>query len=272
MKVVQQMSQVMPIDMMAEGGGLMAFVPSWGKPIVEVRVNTDWTGMPIYRERTPWNEYDPQWMLAFKSTSPELVAASRAINEATNKNLPSGKENKYDSGWADIEYLNNPAAWEHVVEGYLGGLATMFNQTKKSTMAIWNEDLREVRNIPVVSRFLKDAGEKSEEYALREDYFNAKGVVDELRSQRGHFRKESIDPSLTEEQRKDVMESRIEMEKMVNATISQWNNLENARKRLEDVVKDNPDQEVTFDGKKGRAEDALDEVTRRMVKLTEGYQ
>ncbi|MBO7307416.1 MAG: hypothetical protein J6U59_05245, partial [Alistipes sp.] len=272
MKVVQQMSQVMPIDMMAEGGGLMAFVPSWGKPIVEVGVNTDWTGMPIYRERTPWNEYDPQWMLAFKSTSPELVAASRVINEATNKNLPSGKENKYDRGWADIEYLNNPAAWEHIAEGYLGGLATMFNQTKKSVMAIWNEDLREVRNAPVISRFLKDTGEKSEEYALREDYFNAKGVVDELRSQRGHFRKESIDPSLTEEQRKDVMESRIEMEKMVNATISQWNNLENARKRLEDMVKDNPDQEVTFDGKKGNAKDALDEMTRRMVKLTEGYQ
>ena len=272
MKVVQQMSQVMPIDMMAEGGGLMAFVPSWAKPIVEVGVNTDWTGMPIYHKRTPWNEYDPQWMLAFKSTSPELVAASRAINEATNKNLPSGKENKYDRGWADIEYLNNPAAWEHIAEGYLGGLATMFNQTKKSAMAIWNEDLREVRNIPVVSRFVKDAGEKSEEYALREDYFNAKKVVDELRSQRGHFRKESTDQSLTEEQRKDVMESRIEMEEMVNATISQWDNLENTRKRLEDMVNDNPDQEVTFDGKKGRAEDALDEVTRRMVKLTEGYQ
>ncbi len=272
MKVVQQMSQVMPIDMMAEGGGLMAFVPSWAKPIVEVGVNTDWTGMPIYRERTPWNEYDPQWMLAFKSTSPELVAASRAINEATNKNLPSGKENKYDRGWADIEYLNNPAAWGHIAEGYLGGLATMFGQTKKSVMAIWNEDLREVRNAPVISRFLKDAGEKSEEYALREDYFNAKGVVDELRSQRGHFRKESTDQSLTEEQRKDVMESRIEMEKMVNATISQWNNLENTRKRLEDTAKDNPDQEVTFDGKKGNAKDALDEVTRRMVRLTEGYQ
>ena len=59
---------------------------------------------------------------------------------------------------------------------------------------------------------------------------------------------------------------------MVNATISQWNNLENARKRLEDMVKDNPDQEVTFDGKKGNAKDALDEMTRRMVKLTEGYQ
>ena len=272
MKVVQQMSQVMPIDMMAEGGGLKAFIPSWGKPIAEVYMNTDWTGMPIYRKRTPWNEYDPQWMLAFKSTSPELVAASRAINEATNKNLQSGKENKYDRGWADIEYLNNPAAWEHVVEGYLGGLATMFNQTKKSVMALWNEDLREVRNVPVVSRFVKDAGEKSEEYALREDYFNAKKVVDELRSQRGHFRKESIDPSLTEEQRKDVMESRIEMEKMANATISQWNNLENARKRLEDMVKDNPDQEVTFDGKKGNVKDAFDEVTRRMVKLTEGYQ
>ena len=272
MKVVQQMSQVLPIDMMAEGGGFKAFIPSWAKPIVEVGVNTDWTGMPIYRKRTPFNEYDPTWMLAFKSTSPELVAASRAINEATNKNLPSGKENKYDRGWADIEYLNNPAAWEHIAEGYLGGLATMFNQTKKSAMAIWNEDLREVRNVPVVSRFVKDVGEKSEEYALREDYFNAKEVVDELRSQRGHFRKESIDPSLTEEQRKDVMESRIEMEKMVNATISQWNNLENARKRLEDMVKDNPDQEVTFDGKKGNAKDALDEVTRRMVKLTEGYQ
>lgn len=273
MKIVQQVSQVLPIDMMAEGGGLKAFIPSWFKPIAEVYMNTDWTGMPIYRKRTPFNEYDPTWMLAFKSTSPEYVAISRAINEATNENLPSGKENKYDRGWADSDYFNNPAAWEHVVEGYLGGLATTFNQTKKSVMALWNKDLREMRNIPVISRFVKSTPE-NEKNTLRNDYFEAKDEVDELRAQRGRFRKESknIDKSLTEEQLEDVLDSLTEMEGMANATISKWDELEKDRKYLEQILKEDPEKKLTIKGKEWKVSDLLDGVTREMITLVEAYR
>lgn len=273
MKIVQQVSQVAPIDMMAEGGGLKAFIPSWFKPIAEVYINTDWTGMPIYRERTPFNEYDPTWMLAFKSTSPEYVAVSRAINEATNENLPSGKENKYDRGWADSDYFNNPAAWEHVVEGYLGGLATTFNQTKKSVMALWNKNLREMRNIPVISRFVKSTPE-NEKNTLRNDYFEAKDEVDKLRAQRGRFRKESknIDKSLTEEQLEDVLESLTEMEGMVNATISKWDELEKNRKSLEQILKEDPEKKITIKGKEWKVSDLLDGVTKEMITLVEAYR
>ena len=265
MKVVQQVSQVMPIDMMAEGGGAMAFIPSWGKPLVEVYENTDWTGMPIYRGRTEYNEHEPQWMLAFKSTSPEFVAVSRAINEATNENLPSGNENKYDRGWADIEYLNNPAAWEHVVEGYLGGLATMFNQTKKSVMALWNKDLRDVRNVPIISRFVKSTEGKNETYSIRNDWYESKEYIDEKKYQLGKFRKETnkIDPSLTSEQVDEVMSARGEAEDMYNELIGAWNDMNYQYERMKDEYKTNPSDTLQFE---------INELMKEMVNVVDNYR
>lgn len=266
-KTIQQMTQVMPIDMMADGGGVMALVPSAAKPVVEVIRNVDWTGRPIYKEETSWNKNDPTWTLAFKSTNPELVKMSRRVNEWTNKNTADGLERPYNRGWADNRYLNNPAVWEHIAEGYLGGMATMFNQSVKSTMALWNEDLREVRNVPIVSRFVKDAGKEGRSYAARNEYYEAKNIMDSWRNEMSKAKKEVLDGSLTDQQRVNSAKLRSSLEAQYAEAFAKWKELDKQRENLEKVL--NTD---ISDQAKEEARKSLDAVMMQMATLVDAYR
>lgn len=79
-KALEQVSQLLPIDFMEGGGGMMAFVPSYAKPFVENAANKDWTGVPIYK-KSDYNKNMPEWTKAYKGTSPELVALARRLDE-----------------------------------------------------------------------------------------------------------------------------------------------------------------------------------------------
>lgn len=262
-KTIQQITQVLPIDMMADGGGAMALVPSAAKPVVEVVFNVDWTGRPIYKEKTPWNQNDPTWTLAFKSTSPELVQMSRLVNEWTNKNTADGLERPYNRGWADNRYLNNPAVWEHILEGYLGGMATMFNQTKKTLMMPFNEDLREVRNVPIASRFIKDAGKEGRSYAARNEYYDAKNIVDSWKNEMSKAKKEVLDESLTDEQRLKAAKLRSSLEQQYMEAAERWKVLDRQRKALEEAYKSDQSEDNR---------QALDDVMMQMATLVEAYR
>lgn len=262
-KTIQQITQVLPIDMMADGGGAMALVPSAAKPVVEVIHNVDWTGGPIYKEKTSWNKNDPTWTLAFKSTSPELVQMSRLVNEWTNKNTADGLERPYNRGWADSRYLNNPAVWEHIMEGYLGGMATMFNQTKKTLMMPFNEDLREVRNVPIASRFIKDAGKEGRSYAARNEYYDAKNIMDSWKNEMSKAKKEVLDESLTDEQRLKAAKLRSSLEQQYTEAAERWKVLDRQRKALEEAYKSDQSEDNR---------QALDDVMMQMATLVEAYR
>lgn len=262
-KTIQQITQVMPIDMMADGGGAMALVPSAAKPVVEVIRNVDWTGRPIYKEETSWNQNDPTWTLAFKSTSPELVQMSRLVNEWTNKNTADGLERPYNRGWADNRYLNNPAVWEHIMEGYLGGMATMFNQTKKTLMMPFNEDLREVRNVPIASRFIKDAGKEGRSYAARNEYYDAKNIMDSWKNEMSKAKKEVLDENLTDEQRLKAAKLRSSLEQQYMEAAERWKVLDRQRKALEEAYKSDQSEDNR---------QALDDVMMQMATLVEAYR
>lgn len=262
-KTIQQITQVMPIDMMADGGGAMALVPSAAKPVLEVIHNVDWTGRPIYKEKTPWNQNDPTWTLAFKSTSPELIGMSRLVNEWTNKNTADGLERPYNRGWADNRYLNNPAVWEHIAEGYLGGIATMALQAKKTLMMPFNEDLREVRNVPIVSRFVKDAGKEGRSYAARNEYYDAKNTMDSWKNEMSKAKKEVLDESLTDEQRLKAAKLRSSLEQQYMEAAERWKVLDRQRKALEEAYKNGQSEENR---------QALDDVMMQMATLVEVYK
>lgn len=158
-KALEQVSQLLPIDFMEGGGGTMAFVPSYAKPFVENAVNKDWTGIPIYK-KSDYNKNMPEWTKAYKSTSPELVALARQLNEI------SGGD-KYTKGKIDV----NPAEIEHLFEGYLGGLGSFVNQTKKTMMMPFNPNLREMRNVPIANKFFKAADEHTKDRRITEEYY-----------------------------------------------------------------------------------------------------
>lgn len=262
-KVVQQVTQVLPIDMMADGGGAMALVPSAVKPFAEVAVNVDWTGKPIYKEETPYNQYDPMWTRAYKSTSPIAVSISRAINEATNENTPEGLERPYNRGWADNKWLNNPAAWEHIYEGFLGGVGTITNQAYKTFSMLWDEDMREVRNAPVLSRFVKTAGGKNETYAIRNEYYEAKDVMDSWRREMSKANSAVVDPALSEKDAAEALALRKSLYEMYIVAKDEWDSLEKQRKELEDQYKDDPTEERRQE---------LNDVMQRMTKIVKRVQ
>ena len=176
LKIAEQLSQVMPIDMLEGEGGLKAFVPSSVKPVVEAYVwNKDWTGLPIYKD-TPFNKEMPEWTKVYKNADPMLVKLSQWSNEFTR-----GKNDL--TGWANW----NPAKVEHLLEGYFGGVATTIEQMSKSAQTIAGTMEFDWRNIPIGSRVIKSGNPRVREQRINNEYFDNIDRMEELRLLRKQF-------------------------------------------------------------------------------------
>ena len=173
-KAAAGFSALLPIDLTGNGGNIAVnMTPTIVQPIAQIVANTDYFGKPIYK-RHEWNERDPEWTKAYKGTAPWLVDATRWLNEAT------GGDN-VKSGLIDL----NPALIEHIFESYLGGVGKTINKSQKTLEMLWNEDLREWRNVPVVSSFYQTAEERTAGSQINREYNNA---VDEMEDTQHLFR------------------------------------------------------------------------------------
>ena len=172
MKLAQQVSQILPVDFL-EGKGdhiVTNLAPTYFKPAIEIAMNESWTGLPIYKD-TPYNKTRPEWTKVYKGTSPQLVDLCRLLSETTGGD-------KYKRGAVEI----NPAVIEHLFNGYFGGVGKTISQTVNSISMIWDEDMREVNNIPVAYRFLKEANERTRTAAINSRYINVYNDFNYLRS------------------------------------------------------------------------------------------
>lgn len=176
-KAMEQVSQIFPIDVIGEGG-FSALVPSYAKPVTESLTNKSWTGLPIYRKNDS-NKYMPEWTKAYKSTSPSLVKLSETLNRWTGGN-------KYRQGAVDF----NPAIVEHLVSGYLGGVGTTLGQLQRGVEALWDEDMRTMRNVPVANRFTRETDERAEEKRIDGIYYDNKEKFDKIAQEESGFKKE----------------------------------------------------------------------------------
>ena len=174
-KATTGFSSMLPIDLTGNGGNVLVSVtPTIGQPFAQIIANKDYFGKPIYRKHE-WNKKDPEWTKAYKSTAPWLVDGTRWLNEITGGN-------NVDKGWIDKPFLggvslNNPALIEHLFESYLGGVGKTLNKTQKTLEMLWNEDLREWRNVPVISSFYQTADERTTGSQVNREYYDA---VDEM--------------------------------------------------------------------------------------------
>lgn len=162
-KMLEQVSQLFPVDFMEGGGSLTSFVPSYAKPIVEAYVtNKDYTGTPIYKD-AEYNKNRPEWTKAYKGTNQALVWASRLLNE-----LGGGDDvKKANVGVMDV----NPAKIQHLLEGYFGGLGKFVFQTMKVASMPFNEDNRELRNVPIINSFYKTSDERTKDRAITSKFY-----------------------------------------------------------------------------------------------------
>lgn len=165
-KAATGFSSMLPIDLTGNGGNVaVSLTPTIGQPFAQIIANKDYFGKPIYRKHT-WNEMDPEWTKAYKSTAPWLVDGTRWLNEITGGN-------NVDAGTINI----NPALIEHLFESYFGGVGKTLNKTQKTLEMLWNEDLQECRNVPVISSFYQTADERTTGSQINREYSKA---VDEM--------------------------------------------------------------------------------------------
>lgn len=142
---------LLPVDFMGNGGNLaVSLTPTVAQPFAQLVANSDYFGKPIYR-RNDYNRLDPAWTKAYKGTSSMLINASKWLNEVTG-----GDDVK--RGW--IDPVNNPAVIEHLFESYLGGVGKTINKTAKTISMIWNPEMRDIRNVPIVSTFVQESDDE----------------------------------------------------------------------------------------------------------------
>lgn len=142
---------LLPVDFMGNGNNLaVSLTPTVAQPFAQLVANSDYFGKPIYR-RNDYNRLDPAWTKAYKGTSSMLINASKWLNEVTG-----GDDVK--RGW--IDPVNNPAVIEHLFESYLGGVGKTINKTAKTVSMIWNPEMRDIRNVPIVSTFVQESDDE----------------------------------------------------------------------------------------------------------------
>ena len=170
---------LLPIDLTANGKNFWVnMTPTIGQPIAQVLANVDYFGKPIYREND-FNELNPDWTKAYKGTSKLLVGATKGLNEITGGN-------NVDSGWLDL----NPAVIEHYLGGYFGGTGKTATKFLKTLAMIYDDDLRDVENVPVFSSLFQSTGERTEDRYLNERYFEETEALKEFQHSLNGYRKE----------------------------------------------------------------------------------
>jgi N12 class adenine-specific DNA methylase len=152
-ETLTQLSDLLPISF-ASGTPVQNLSPTTVRPIIDLIQNKDFTGRPIYKENT-YNQGMPEFTKVYAGTSKWLVKSAEVLNNAIPQfwNKDYAKPDKYTPGAINI----NPAKVEYLLSSYFGGLYTFPTKVYKTASMLWNEDMRDIRNIPFINRNLKDS-------------------------------------------------------------------------------------------------------------------
>lgn len=163
-----QLSQIMPLDLMDDSGPIHALTPSLAKPALEAYSNHSWMGRPIWKD-TDYNKAMPDWTKAYKSTGGVYVWLAKELNA-----LSGGDD--YKQGLINL----NPARWEYMLKGYLGGLYTAADQIIKSSETAFGDREFSMRDVPILSGFLDGADERNDMRNVNNTYYHFKEEAKEV--------------------------------------------------------------------------------------------
>ena len=254
-QIAAQMSQILPLDLMNDGG-LMGLVPSSIKPFAEVFTNKSWTGLPIYKN-TEFNKDMPEWTKAYKSANRELVNLAAVLNEATGGD-------RYTKGWIDKInisigdakfYFNNPAQWEHLLEGYFGGVASTIDKMTKTAETIAGEREYDPRSILLVNRLVKAGDERTEYRAVNNEYFRLKEEHDRIGTRLRHYENDTDNGIFDYAEKIDFLYNSPEYER--------WEIFEFYKDDIDDLYDEL--KEAVDDDERKDIESELNEVKKEMI-------
>ena len=166
-QVAGAVTALLPVDMF---GSSHWFVPGFATPIYEVAVNENFMGNPIYKS-TPWNGHKPGHSKVYKRTWQSFVNMSKALNESTGgDDVTQGK--------LDI----NPAKAQHLVEGYLGGLVSVYLRGAEVASKAFKGEEYSVNDIPFVRRLYKETDSEMVDSSVKREYFD---ILDDVEKEFG---------------------------------------------------------------------------------------
>ena len=139
--------------------------PSSGQFIIQNMTNTDWKGTPLQKEYT-YNENDPQWMKAFASNPDWMTGLSKWCNEHIN----------LDGDYKGMDW--SPEKLDNTLSNLLGGVYTLIKKTGKTMSMIWNEENRNLSNVPLGGVIL-GSGIDSDDRFVTDAYHDMKDFYDD---------------------------------------------------------------------------------------------
>ncbi len=191
LEVASSVADLIPINPTGNGGNLMVdFAPTMIQPLMQVGENVDFTGKPIWKDNQG-NKYAPAYTKAYVSTPRYMVKVAEAINSFGGNEGKQGYIEQYSPIWGD--YINNPAVWNHLLQGYFGG---MYNTIAKGFDVITTAaqgEMPKIYQTPVINRFMNRPVERDNAGALGEEYYKLIEDRDRLKYELRIWRKKAAD-------------------------------------------------------------------------------
>ena len=159
-------SEIFPIN---PSEGWKAFMPSVAIPFIELGLNEDYKGAPIYNEQKWLTEEErkrtAKWAKAYTGTSKVYIDIAKALNGITG-----GDE--YDAGWINLQ----PEKMEHIVQSAFGGTIRTIDKFVATIAAAADpEEEVTMRQMPFLNRFLTINDERFKNVHVNDvyDYYEA---------------------------------------------------------------------------------------------------
>ena len=169
-KIASIVLPINPLESTANGLSVwhtMAYtaLPSSAQFIIQNMSNVDWKGSPLQKEYT-YNENDPAWMKAFENNPAWMKGLSKWCNEHIDLN-----DDYKGMDWS-------PEKLDNTLSNLFGGIYTLIKKTGNSFSMIWNEENRNLSNVPMAGVFLGSGIENDDRFVI-DAYFEQKDYYDQ---------------------------------------------------------------------------------------------
>ena len=159
-------TEILPVN---PSEGWKAFMPSVAIPFIELALNEDYKGAPIYNEQKWLSEEEKErtakWSSAYQGTGWTYVKISQGLNFITGGD-------KHDAGLINLQ----PEKLEHLVQSAFGGTIRTADKFKNTISAALDpEEPMTIRQTPFLNRFLTINDERFKNVHVNNvfDYYKA---------------------------------------------------------------------------------------------------
>lgn len=221
---------------------LLNFLPSVGKPIAEVMLNTNFMGNPLYKTSFSAKQgFTPEYKLVYNSASPTLIELSRLSNR-----IAGGSDLKTSGKWKDW----NPATLQNLISGYTGGYGTTMLSVADWIVGTSQGEKQAVTfsRMPLVSRFVISGNKDVKLKRINSSFYKVRDFVNEFEYDRKSYQ-DAIREAQKEGNMLDVADYISQLEDLFDSDRAkkyvQLKDLVDASKRYEDYLKEFPEDETT---------------------------